>query len=57
MIERGEEAKKKRQEEAIKLAKESAKASGEGDESKNGANKTAEIEKAASGNKTENNTK
>lgn len=50
MIERGEEAKKKRQEEAIKLAKESAKASGEGDKSKNGANKTAEIEKAVAGN-------
>ena len=49
MVERGEQAKKERQEQAIQLAKESAEASGEG-ENKNGANKTAEIEKAASGN-------
>ena len=50
MVERGEEQKQKKQEEAIKLAKESAKASGEGQTSQNGANKTAEIEKAAAGN-------
>lgn len=53
MVERGKQAKQERQEEAIELAKKSAEASGEGDNdtsSKNGANKTAEIEKAASGN-------
>lgn len=55
MVERGKEAKQERQEEAIELAKKSAEASGEGDSNddstdKNGANKTAEIEKAASGN-------
>lgn len=50
VVARGEEAKKQRQEDAIKMAKEAAEASGEGDSSKNGANKTAEIEKAASGN-------
>lgn len=47
MVERGKQAKKERQEYAIKMAKEAAQASGEGT-SKNGANKTAEIEKAAS---------
>lgn len=47
IVERGEEAKKKREEDAIAMAKEAAKASGEGESSKNGANKTAEIEKAA----------
>ena len=50
MVERGEEAKKERQENAIKMAKEAANASGEGNSSQNGANKTAEIEKAAAGN-------
>lgn len=50
MIERGEEAKMKRQEEAIALAKAAGEASGEGKSSQNGANKTAEIEKAAAGN-------
>lgn len=52
MVERGKQAKKERQEEAIQMAKEAGEASGEGDSSssKNGANKTAEIEKAASGN-------
>ena len=50
MVERGKEAKKERQEEAIQMAKESAEASGEGKSSQNGANKTAEIEKAAAGN-------
>lgn len=49
IVERGEEAKKQRQEEAIRVAKESAAASGEGS-SQNGANKTAEIEKAAANN-------
>lgn len=49
MIERGQEAKKQRQEEAIRIAKESANASGEGNSS-NGDNKTAQIEKAVSGN-------
>ena len=49
MVERGKEAKKERQEEAIEMAKEAADASGEGQSSSNGANKTAEIEKAASG--------
>ena len=44
MVERGKKEKAERQEEAIKLAKESAKASGEG-KTTNGANKTAEIEK------------
>lgn len=44
MVERGKKEKEERQAEAIKLAKESAKASGEG-ESTNGANKTAQIEK------------
>ena len=52
MVERGQEAKKQRQEEAIKMAKEAGEASGEG-EDENGANKTAEIEKAAAGNKEE----
>ena len=52
MVERGKEAKKQRQEEAIKMAKEAGEASGEG-EDENGANKTAEIEKAAAGNKEE----
>ena len=50
IVERGKEAKRERQEEAIRLAKESADASGEGKSSENGANKTAEIEKAAAGN-------
>lgn len=49
IVERGEEAKKQRQEEAIRVAKESAAASGEGN-SQNGANKTAEIEKAVANN-------
>lgn len=49
MVERGKQAKKERQEEAIAMAKAAGDASGEG-ENKNGANKTAEIEKAASGN-------
>ena len=44
MVERGKKEKAERQEEAIKLAKESANASGEG-KTTNGANKTAEIEK------------
>lgn len=44
MVDRGKEAKKEKQEEAIRIAKESAKASGEGNNT-NGANKTAEIEK------------
>ena len=58
MVERGKQAKKERQEEAIALAKASANASGEGDsQNKNGANKTAEIEKAASGNKDNTETK
>lgn len=48
MVERGKQAKLERQEEAIELAKKAADASGEGSSSnKNGANKTAEIEKAA----------
>lgn len=51
MVERGKQAKLERQEEAIELAKKAADASGEGRSSnKNGANKTAEIEKAAAGN-------
>lgn len=51
MVERGKQAKKERQEEAIAMAKAAADASGEGDKpAQNGANKTAEIEKAASGN-------
>ena len=50
MVERGKEAKLERQEEAIEMAKKAAEASGEGESSQNGANKTAEIEKAASGN-------
>lgn len=50
MVERGKEAKKERQEEAIQMAKESAEASGEGKSSQNGANRTAVIEKQASGN-------
>ena len=56
MVERGQEAKKQREEDAIRMAKEAAAASGEGDgeNKKNGANKTAEIEKAAAGNKKEN---
>ena len=45
VTERGKQAKQERQEEAIELAKKSAIASGEG----NGANKTAEVEKIASG--------
>ena len=49
VVARGEEAKKKRQEDAIKMAKEAADASGEGSSS-NGDNKTAAIEKTASGN-------
>ena len=54
MVERGKQAKKEREEDAIKMAKEAAKASGEGDNKQNGANKTAELEKAAIGkNKTE----
>ena len=54
MVERGKQAKKEREEDAIKMAKEAAEASGEGDNKQNGANKTAEIEKAASNkNKTE----
>ena len=44
MVERGKKEKEERQAEAIKLAEESAKASGEG-KSTNGANKTAQIEK------------
>ena len=44
MVERGKKEKAERQEEAIKLAKKSANASGEG-KTTNGANKTAEIEK------------
>ncbi len=61
MVERGKQAKKERQEEAIEMAKEAANASGEGNNTssennntstKKGANKTAEIEKAASGNNT-----
>lgn len=44
MVERGKAEKKEREEEAIRMAKESAKASGEGDNT-NGANKTAQIEK------------
>lgn len=51
MVERGKQAKKERQEEAIAMAKAAADASGEGSK-ENGANKTAEIEKAASGNDT-----
>ena len=51
MVDRGKKAKEERQKEAIKLAKQAADASGEGDSSSsNGANKTAEIEKQASGN-------
>ena len=50
VVARGEEAKLKRQEDAIKMAKEAANASGEGENSGNGSNKTAEIEKAASEN-------
>lgn len=55
MVERGKQAKKEREEEAIKMAKEAANASGEGEQNGNGDNKTAEIEKAASNakNKTE----
>ena len=47
MVERGKQAKREREEEAIKMAKEAANASGEGDNN-NGDNKTAEIEKEAS---------
>ena len=54
MVERGKEAKLERQEEAIEMAKKAAEASGEGKSSQNGANKTAEIEKAASGNSSNN---
>ena len=51
MVERGKQAKKERQEEAIAMAKAAGDASGEGNKpTQNGANKTAEIEKAASGN-------
>jgi hypothetical protein len=50
MVERGKEAKKERQEEAIAMAKEAGAASGEGDDNQNGANKTAQIEKTAAGN-------
>ena len=51
MVERGKQAKKERQEEAIAMAKQAADASGEGDQQKqNGDNKTAQIEKAAAGN-------
>ena len=51
MVERGKKAKKERQEEAIAMAKAAGDASGEGNKpTQNGANKTAEIEKAASGN-------
>lgn len=58
MVERGKIAKKERQEEAIQMAKEAADASGEGDSAQeNGANKTAEIEKATAGNDTKNETK
>lgn len=57
MVERGKQAKKERQEEAIAMAKAAADASGEGSKeegsNKNGANKTAEVEKAAAGKKTE----
>ena len=49
MVERGKQAKKERQEEAIAMAKEAAISSGEdSEENKNGANKTAEVEKMAS---------
>lgn len=51
MVERGKQAKKERQEEAIAMAKAAADASGEGKQ--NGANKTAEVEKAAAGKKEE----
>lgn len=44
MVERGKKEKEERQAEAIEMAKEAAKASGEG-KSTNGANKTAQIEK------------
>lgn len=52
MVERGKTAKKERQEEAIAMAKEAANATGEGENQndQNGANKTAEVEKAAAGN-------
>jgi SPP1 family phage portal protein len=51
MVERGKQAKKERQEEAIAMAKAAADASGEGNKpAQNGDNKTAQIEKAASGN-------
>lgn len=55
MVERGKKAKEERQQEAIEMAKQAADASGEGDSSsKNGDNKTAEIEKQASGNNDKN---
>lgn len=54
MVERGKQAKKEKQEEAIRIAKQSANASGEGND-KNGANKTAEIEKAVANKTTDNN--
>ena len=54
MVERGKQAKLERQEEAIEMAKKAAEASGEGKSSQNGANKTAQIEKAASGNSSNN---
>lgn len=51
MVERGKKAKEERQKEAIEIAKQSAIASGEGESSsKNGDNKTAEIEKQVAGN-------
>ena len=49
MVERGRQAKLEREQDAIRIAKEAAEASGEGKSSQNGANKTAEIEKAAAG--------
>lgn len=56
MVERGEEAKKKRQEEAIKMAEEAGKTNGEDEdaEDENNANKTAEINKSATGKKENN---
>ena len=50
MVERGKQAKEERQKLAIQFAKASADASGEGmDRPSTGANRTAEIEKAAAG--------
>lgn len=51
MVERGKQAKKERQKEAIAMAKSAGDASNEGKQ--NGDNKTAEIEKAAAGKKEE----